>query len=138
MLSFIKRTFQDRFKRYLIIGLAILGVVLVIAGLEPAQPATNGDLYEVHFFYLTGCSHCEEQKPFNEKLANEYSDISIIYHDALNPAEWQLLEEMIASRGVEEEPFFPVTIFGKSFYGLGYGGNYRQGNGGSFTTVFGR
>ena len=116
MISFIKRTFQDRFKRYLIIGLVILGGILVVTGLEPAQPATNGDLYEVHFFYLTGCSHCEEQKPFNERLANEYSDISIIYHDALKPAEWQLLEEMIASRGVEEEPFFPVTIFGNQVF----------------------
>ena len=117
MTNFLKRTFADRFKRYLIIALVILGAVLFITGLEPTESATGDDLYEVHFFYLTGCSHCDEQKPFNERLANEYSDeISIIYHDAMEPEKFRLLEEMLASLGIEEEPFFPVTIFGNQAF----------------------
>jgi len=114
LINFLRRTFEDRFKRYLIIVLVVLGVVLFIAGLKPAEPTTNGS-FEVHFFYLTGCSHCDEQKPFNERLAEEYPSISIIYHDASEPEGSELLSEMLASLGVEES-FFPVTIFGNQVF----------------------
>jgi hypothetical protein len=116
LINFLRRTFADRFKRYLIIALAILGLVLFLTGLE-AAPTTGGG-FEVHFFYVTGCSHCSEQKPFNEKLAEKYPSISIIYHDALKPEEFDLLLKMLADLGVDEEPSFPVTIFGgRAFFG---------------------
>ena len=115
MLNFLRRTFEDRFKRYLVIALVVLGVVLFITGLKPAEPTTNGS-FEVNFFYLTGCSHCDEQKPFNEELAEKYPSISIIYHDASKPEGSELLSEMLASLGVDEEPFFPVTIFGNQVF----------------------
>jgi thiol-disulfide isomerase/thioredoxin len=115
LINFLRRTFEDRFKRYLIIALAILGVVLFITGLKPAEPTTNGS-FEVHFFYLTGCSHCDEQKPFNERLAEKYPSISVIYHDASKPEGSELLSEMLASLGVDEESFFPVTIFGNQAF----------------------
>jgi thiol-disulfide isomerase/thioredoxin len=109
--NFLRRTYQDLFKRYLVIALVILGVVLLFTGQEVAKPTTGGG-FEVHFFYLTGCSHCEEQKPFNEKLANTYPSVNFIYHDATKPEESALLGEMLASVGVKVEPTFPVTIFG--------------------------
>jgi thiol-disulfide isomerase/thioredoxin len=109
LISFLKRTFEDRFKRYLIIALVVLGVVLFITGLKPAETTPNGS-FQVHFFYLPGCSHCEEQMSFNERLAEKYPSISIIYHDASTPQGSELLSEMLASLGVEES-FFPVTIF---------------------------
>ena len=111
MTNFLRRTYQDLFKRYLVIALVILGVVLLFTGQEVAKPTTGGG-FEVHFFYLTGCSHCEEQKPFNEKLANTYPSVNFIYHDATKPEESALLGEMLASVGVKVEPTFPVTIFG--------------------------
>jgi len=111
--NFLRGIYHDRFKRYLVISLIILGVILLFTGQEAAKPITNEGL-EVHFFYLPGCSHCEEQKPFNEKLANTYPSIHFIYHDTTKPKESALLSKMLTNLGVEDEhPGFPVTIFGE-------------------------
>jgi len=111
--NFLRGIYHDRFKRYLVISLIILGVILLFTGQEAAKPITNEGL-EVHFFYLPGCSHCDEQKPFNEKLANTYPSIHFIYHDATKPKESALLLKMLTNLGVEDEhPGFPVTIFGE-------------------------
>jgi len=112
--NFLRNTFQDPFKRYLIISLIILGVVI---GFTSQGTSSPGEGFEVHFFYLPGCSHCEEQKPFNEKLAEKYPSIQIISHDATTPAEHALLSEMLEERGVEYEPEFPITIFGNQVFG---------------------
>ena len=111
MTNFWRKFFQDPFKRYLTVSLVILGVVLLFTGYESTKPTTNGG-FEVHFFYLTGCSHCDEQNPFNEELASKYPSINFIYHDAAKPEESALLSKMLASVGIEGKPKFPVTIFG--------------------------
>jgi hypothetical protein len=112
--NFLKNTFQDRFKRYLIISLIILGIVI---GFTSQGTASTGEGFEVHFFYLPGCSHCEEQEPFNEKLESEYPSINITRHDATTPEGSALLSEMLAELGIEEEPGFPITIFGNQVFG---------------------
>jgi hypothetical protein len=111
--NFLKNTFQDRFKRYLIISLVILGIVIAFTG---QGTAGTGEGFEVHFFHIPGCSHCEEQRPFNEKLANTYS-IQIVEHDATTSAGHALLSEKLAELGIEDEPEFPVTIFGNQVFG---------------------
>lgn len=108
--SFLTSTFRDRFKRYLIISLVILGIALIVTGRQAAESTTQ-ESFEVHFFYLPGCPHCEEQKPFNEKLASAYPSIQFIYHDATSPIEHATLSRMLKDRGIQEEPGFPVTIF---------------------------
>jgi hypothetical protein len=105
--NFLKNTFQDRFKRYLIIALIILGLVI---GFTSQGTSSTGDGFKVHFFYLTGCPHCQEQEPFNEKLEREYPSINITRHDATIPAESALLSELLIELGIEEEPEFPITI----------------------------
>ena len=112
--NFLRNTFQDRFKRYLIISLIILGIVI---GFTSQGTASTGEGYKVHFFYLPGCSHCDEQEPFNEKLESKYPSINITRHDATTPTEHALLSEMLEERGVEYEPDFPVTIFGNQVFG---------------------
>jgi hypothetical protein len=109
--NFFKKIYQDPFKRYLVIALIALGAVLLFTGQEAAKPSTTEGL-EVHFFYLPGCSHCHEQEPFNDKLANEYPSIEFICHDATKPEESALLAQMLASAGEKGNPEFPVTIFG--------------------------
>lgn len=109
--SFFKKIYQDPFKRYLVIALVAIGAVLLLTGQEAAKPSATEGL-EVHFFHLPGCSHCHEQEPFNDKLANEYPSIHFIYHDAMKPEESALLAEMLASVGEKGNPEFPVTIFG--------------------------
>jgi len=114
LINFCRKIYQDPFKRYLVISLVILGVILLFTGQEPAKPITD-EGFEVHFFYASGCSHCEEQKPYNEKLASTYS-IDFIYHDAGEPEQYALLSEMLANRGYQGEPEVPVTIFGGQYF----------------------
>ena len=104
LINFLKNTFQDRFKRYLIISLIILGIVIGVTG---QGTAGTGD---INFFYLPGCPHCDAQKPFNKKLAEKYPTIQIVEHDAATPQGSALLSDMLAQLGVEEEPEFPITI----------------------------
>jgi hypothetical protein len=114
VINFLKNTFQDRFKRYLIISLIILGIVI---GLTSQGTSSIGEGFEVHFFYVTGCSHCPEQRPFNERLANTYPSIQILEHDAATPQGSALLDQMLEERGIEYEPGFPITIFGNQVFG---------------------
>jgi len=112
--NFLRNTFQDRFKRYLIISLIILGIVITFT--SQGTPST-GEGFEIHFFHIPGCSHCEKQEPFNEKLANTYPSIQVIEHDATTPAGSALLSEKLAELGIEDEPDFPITIFGNQVFG---------------------
>jgi thiol-disulfide isomerase/thioredoxin/uncharacterized membrane protein len=104
LINFLKNTFQDRFKRYLIISLIILGIVIGVTGQGTA------DTGDINFFYLPSCPHCDEQRPFNEKLAEKYPGIRIVEHDATTPQGSALLSDMLAQLGGEEEPEFPITI----------------------------
>jgi hypothetical protein len=111
--NFLRNTFQDRFRRYLIISLIILGIVIAFTS---QGTSSTGEGFEVHFFHLPGCSSCEEQEPFNEKLANTYPAISIIEHDATTPAGHSLLLEMLENLGIEDVPNTPITIFGNQVF----------------------
>jgi len=111
--NFLRNTFRDRFKRYLVISLIILGIVI---GFTSQGTSSTGEGFEVHFFYLPSCSHCEEQEIFNRKLENAHS-INITSHDATMPHGIALLSEMLEERGVEVEPEFPITIFGNQVFG---------------------
>lgn len=112
--NFLKNTFQDRFRRYLIVSLIILGIVIGFTSQGTSSPDEG---FEVHFFHIPNCSHCEEQEPFNDKLANTYPSIQIIEHDATIPTGSALLSEKLEELGVEDEPAFPITIFGNQVFG---------------------
>jgi len=109
--NFLRKFFQDRFKRYLFISLVILGAALLLTEQEATKPVVS-EGFEVNFFYLPGCSHCGDQDPFNEKLAGIYPSVSFVYHDATKPEEAALLADIFASEGIDGEPEFPVTVFG--------------------------
>ena len=111
--NFLKNTFRDRFKRYLIISLIILGIVI---GFTSQGTSSTGEGFEVYFFHVPGCSHCEEQEPFNEKLESEYPSINITRHDATTPTGSALLSEMLENLGIEDMPVFPITIFGNQVF----------------------
>jgi len=105
--GFLKRTFQDRFKRYLIISLVILGIVIAFTGQGASIAAED---FGVYFFYLPGCSHCEAQAVFNVKLEAQFPSINITAVDGSSTSGQALLSQMLDELGVKEEPGFPVTI----------------------------
>lgn len=116
MTDFFKKIYQEPFKRYLVICLAMLGVVLLFAGqqaTQPEGPPASEESLEVHFFYHAGCPHCKDQEPFNEKLAATYPSIYFVYHDGADPGEYAELVDMLAGTGIKEEQLdFPLTIVG--------------------------
>jgi hypothetical protein len=112
--NFLKNTFRDRFKRYLIISLIILGIII---GVTSQGTSSTGEGYEVHFFSVTGCPHCADQRAFNERLANTYPLIQILEHDAATPQGRALLDQMLEEREIVYEPGFPITIFGNQVFG---------------------
>ena len=112
--NFLKNTFRDRFKRYLIISLIVLGIGIGFTSQGTSTPAEG---YEVHFFFSPTCSHCQEQMPFNDELESRYPSISIIRHDLTAGAEGALLSEMLEERGIEYQPEIPITIFGNQVFG---------------------
>jgi len=109
--NYCKGIYRDKFKRYLVISLIILGIVLLFTGQQPAQ-STTSEGFEIHFFYASGCSHCNEQKPFNEMLVQTYPSIYFSYHDIERPEKSSLLTEMLSDRDYQGKPEIPVTIFG--------------------------
>lgn len=102
--SFLKNTFRDRFKKYLIISLVIMGVLLMIRSQRSIEPG------DVDFFYLPGCSHCDEQRPFNARLADKYPDIEVVEHNAATPQGSALLSSRLKQLGVKDEFVSPVTV----------------------------
>ena len=112
VIDFLRSTFQDRFKRYLIISLVVIGIVLIVINGDVAEPIPD-DGFPVHFFYVTGCAACERQKPFIDKLEKEYQDeISLIrYHGNI-----RLLEEMLEERDIDKYALFPTTIVGNQAF----------------------
>jgi len=113
--GFLKNTFQDRFKRYLIISLVILGIVFAVVDQQAPEPIPD-DGFIVHFFWLEGCPACAKQKPFMEELKERYPEVHFIEHEARGSREWNLLREMLAERGEEGAPFVPTTIFGNQVF----------------------
>jgi hypothetical protein len=114
--NFWRKVYQDPFKRYLVISLAILGVVLLFTGQGTAEPTTNEGL-EIDMFYTPSCPKCEDQEFFNQKLRNKYPSIQFVYHDATKPKEFDLLSRMLGYAGVKDKRLcFPITIFGGSAF----------------------
>ncbi len=112
--DFLKNTFQDRFKRYLIISLIILGIAI---GFTSQGTSSTGEGYEVHFFSVYGCPHCADQRLFNDRLADTYPSIQILEHDVATPQGRALLDQLLEERGIVYEPGFPITIFGNQVFG---------------------
>lgn len=101
------------------ICLVLLGVVLLFTGQEATQPAESAasGVVEVHFFYHSGCPHCRDQEPFNEKLAETYPSTYFVYHDGADPGEYAQLVDKLAGTGVKEEQLdFPLTIVGERVF----------------------
>jgi len=113
MPSLILNIYKDRFKRYLILVLAIIGILLLIRGEASQELAPTGNL-TIHFFYLPTCPHCIEQKSLNEQLMQKYP-VSFIYHDVTTPEGAALLSELADEAGISTRPL-PITFIGEQVF----------------------
>jgi len=110
------------FNRYLVAALIILGGLVFLFDpaaqqmmVVPPSNVTNVSAnLTIHFFYSPTCPHCAAQKPFNEQIANEFPQVSFVYHDVTYPAEIELLREMYEEYGLDTTRIgVPTTFIGK-------------------------
>ncbi|MEK9165857.1 MAG: thioredoxin family protein [Patescibacteria group bacterium] len=116
--NWAKKIYADRFKRYLIVILIIIGLILIIKGQESVTQTANG--LEFHFFYHPNCPHCKEQKPFNEKLMEKFPEVKFIYHDVTKPEESSFIIEFTKKANISMQNMgVPITFFGE-YYFIGF------------------
>ena len=114
----LRGIWDNPFKRYVSIALAIVAAVVMftgspIADTPPPPPPDGDDLLEVHFFYYPGCPSCRAQEPFNEEMALKYERVYFVYHDGSDPRQYDVLIELIQDTNLTERDLdFPVTIVG--------------------------
>ena len=116
----LKDAYEDRFSRYLIIGLILAGIFLFFNNSNEKNPVEKTDGLAVDFFFHPLCPHCQEQKPFNQELMDKYPAAKWIYHDVTNPKEAALFQEYARKRNIPLQNLgVPGTFIGeKSFIGF--------------------
>jgi len=108
-----KGVYKDKFKRYLILALVVIGLILIFKGKEINVQTPSSDL-EFHFFFHPACPHCQEQKPFNEILMKKFPDVRFVYHDVTKPAELELFYKFADRFGIPRSSLgVPGTFFGE-------------------------
>ncbi|MBS3088587.1 hypothetical protein J4402_02290 [Candidatus Pacearchaeota archaeon] len=107
--------YQDKFKRYLILTLLVLGAFLLTQGIF--NSGETGDDLAVHFYYHPSCHFCELQKPFNEELKLEYPEVKWVYHDITNPTDAALFRNFASEKGLDFSQLgTPTTVMGEKYF----------------------
>ncbi|MCR4391412.1 MAG: thioredoxin family protein [Candidatus Acetothermia bacterium] len=67
---------------------------------------------ELHFFWATGCPHCEIMREFLDSLVQGYPDLRVVDHEvAFHPEEWRLMVNLAAAYDIEATET-PVVFVG--------------------------
>jgi len=113
--ALFKEMYRDKFKRYLVLALIILGAFLLVQGIF--NGGETGDDLAVHFYFQPGCHFCELQKPFNEELKTEFPEVKWIYHDITNPADAALFRKFASDKGIDFSQLgTPTTVIGEQYF----------------------
>lgn len=115
MLSAIKNFFSSKFNIAVFVGLAALGVILLIYPQPHPQPTPFVPVegFAVHYFYLPTCPHCAEQRPIVLELQKEMPDINFFFHDASTPDGLSLYYRFASEAGIEPRVRVPALFIGK-------------------------
>jgi hypothetical protein len=107
---------KNPFNRYLIIALLILGAFIYLTEPQAVQQTSEAELV-IHFFHSPACSHCAEQRPFNEQLLEDFPDMAIIEHDVSIPEESRTLLIMAQNFSVGASSLgTPTTFIGNRMF----------------------
>jgi cytochrome c biogenesis protein CcdA len=76
----------------------------------------TGQEVVMHFFWDEGCPHCSNQKPYNQKLLDEFPELVIKSYEPLRNSEHRIIYfEMARELGVEPRGV-PLTIIGDKIW----------------------
>jgi thiol-disulfide isomerase/thioredoxin len=70
----------------------------------------------VYFFWGDGCPHCENQKPFLERMANKYPDVQVRMFETWSNKDNQNLFSEIAKAYDTQARGVPATFIGDKFW----------------------
>jgi len=101
----------DPFKRYLIIFLFLLGLLLYST--EEYQSGTSDPtVKQVSFFFHPLCPHCQRQKRFNAYLKAKYPELKWAEYDTSIRKNALLLNKFIERSGNNQDRSVPKTYIG--------------------------
>lgn len=110
--SSIRGFLKEKFNRYLLGALLIVGIFAILFTGSQAAPTHDGMVVSV--FYLPTCPHCAEQRPIIEQLQAELSDVSFIFYDASSTEGSALFYTMASEAGLDVNRLgVPTTFVGK-------------------------
>lgn len=109
--AWLRAILTDSFKKYLILFLFFLG--LVIYTVEHYQEkALDAGIKQVSFFFHPLCPHCQKQKKFNSYLKAKYPELKWAEYDISIQENAELLAEFVERSGHMQHKGVPRTYIG--------------------------
>lgn len=120
----IKQIIQDflsqPFNRYLVVALILVGLISLFIPQFDGDISGNNETLTIHFFYMTGCPHCADQKDFHLELKEKYPGLKIVSHNIADANEFQLFASYYDAYNIGSEVrSVPLTLIGED-YVLGF------------------
>lgn len=109
--AWLKGILADSFKKYLILTLGLLGLVIYVAE-EDRAGTVNFAGKEVAFFYNPLCPHCQRQKEFNPYLKEKYPQLKWVEYDTSRPENVKIFVKFIEQSGNRPRKVVPTTFVG--------------------------
>jgi len=110
--GWLQEILEDPFRRYLFLGLVVLGVALFWHEQQGRQQ-TAGQEKQISFFFHPQCPHCRKQKEFNNYLQARYPEIAWVAYDTSRPENAKLLAEFAVKSGrAATDIAVPMTFVG--------------------------
>ena len=129
MKAWLKKRYDDKFHRYLILFLVLLATALLYNYYSAEKTAVNGNgsEFKVDFFFHPTCPHCKEQKSFNSVLIKEFPQVKFVSHDVSNAEELALLRRLAEEKGISTSSLgVPMTFFGP-YHFIGFDSTENSG-----------
>ncbi len=90
------------------LGWLLLVLILPSPGGRAAEPTVN-----IHLFWALNCSHCEREKEFLQRLAQDYPQVRLHFYEISTAAANRALLERVAQRLEVQVRGVPFTVIGQ-------------------------
>jgi hypothetical protein len=108
----LRKILADPFRRYLILGLVLIGVAVSFHEYQNRQQIALQEK-QISFFFHPQCPHCRKQKVFNTYLQAKYPEIPWRTYDTSRPENSSLLASLVSKRDPSiKDISVPMTFIG--------------------------
>ncbi|MBN1645888.1 hypothetical protein JW868_02495 [Candidatus Woesearchaeota archaeon] len=121
--STLKDCWTDKFKRFMILFLVLIGIILFAVEYgqaEPPVPVADTDM-DVYFLHSPTCPHCNAQKEWLEEIKPHYPNINFVEIDITNPSKRDRIVKLYEQFGVPQDRWGSVPVaFIRDEYIIGF------------------